>query len=95
MEELKNINQQLNQILSYQAVHQIEQQILKDEVSIIKNVLIGTGSAEALTVRVAISENELLRLKEERHDRKLPKTAWAGFIITSIIGISGIISKFV
>jgi hypothetical protein len=95
MSELSDIREMLRDIGQRQAVHATEQTAIKEDVEQIKHVLIEGNGQPAMTVRVALAEQELARLREERDDKKLPRAAWAAILISSLIGIAGVIASVV
>jgi len=82
--ELKGIRDMLSDLCVSQREHAIEQRLLKEDVSQIKHVLIEGNGQPAMTVRLALVENELKRVAEERALRKLPRSAWVGIVISSL-----------
>lgn len=88
--ELKEIRDLLTGLCVSQREHGIEQRMLKEDVEQIKHVLIEGNGQPAMTVRLALVENELKRVAEERADRKLPRSAWVSILISTLIGGTGL-----
>lgn len=94
-DELKEIRELLQTLVTSQALHSQEQQALRGDVEQIKHVLIEGNGTPAMTVRVAIVENELERVKEERNDAKMPRSFSVGLAVSILLGLLGILSGFV
>lgn len=88
--ELKQIRDMLATLCTSQREHAIEQRLLKEDVAQIKHVLIQGNGQPAMTVRLALVENELKRVAEERTDRKLPRSAWLSIVISAVLSSIGI-----
>ncbi len=95
MSDLSEIREMLQELTSRQAVHAAEQSAIKEDVAQIKHVLIEGNGQPAMTVRVALAEQELERMREERDDKKMPRAAWAAILISSLIGIAGIVASVI
>lgn len=80
----------LRDLSANQREHSTEQRLLKEDVAQIKHVLIEGNGQPAMTVRLALLENEQKRITEERNDRKLPRSAWVAIVISAIFSIAGI-----
>ena len=89
--ELKEIRDMLAELCVSQREHGIEQRVLKEDISQIKHVLIEGNGQPAMTVRLALVENELKRVSEERNDRKMPRAAWLAIFVSGIFSSIGII----
>lgn len=63
---------------------------IEQDVSKLKHVLIEGNGQPAMTVRVAILENELDRVKEERADRKMPRSVWIGIMVSILLALASI-----
>ena len=88
--ELKEIRDMLSGLCASQREHGIEQRVLKEDISQIKHVLIEGNGQPAMTVRLALVENEIKRVTEERSDRKLPRSAWLSIVVSAILSGIGI-----
>lgn len=93
MSELGEIRELLQELIKNQATHAVEQRELKADVEQIKHVLLEGNGTPAMTVRVALAEADLKRLKEERDDKKMPRSAWVAIVLSSVIGIAGIVAS--
>lgn len=89
--ELKDIRDMLAELCVSQREHGIEQRVLKEDIAQIKHVLIEGNGQPAMTVRLAIVENELKRVTEERNDRKMPRAAWLAILISALLSSVGIV----
>lgn len=94
-DELGRIRQLLQELLQKQAEHSIEQRELKEDVEQIKHVLMEGNGTPAMTVRMALAEKELDRLKEERDDKKLPRTAWVSIVVSVLLGVLSLGMAFI
>lgn len=63
---------------------------IEDDVSKLKHVLMEGNGQPAMTVRVAILENELERVNEERADRKMPRSAWIAIVVSILLALVSI-----
>lgn len=92
--EFSEIREMLTGLVISQREHGIEQRQLKEDVAQIKHVLIDGNGKPSITVRVALAEQELARViqerTQERNDRKLPRAAWLGILISTILSLAGI-----
>lgn len=68
---------------------------LESDMEDVRHVLIEGNGRPAMTVRMAVAENELARLTEERGDRKMPRAAWIGIMLSSALGVVGAIISIV
>lgn len=89
--ELKEIREMLASLCSDQREHLIEQRSLKEDVAQIRRVLIDGNGQPPMTVRMALAENEIRRVAEERQERKLPRSAWAGILVSGILGVLSVV----
>ncbi len=64
---------------------------LESDMEDVRHVLIEGNGKPAMTVRMALAENELQRLADERSDRKMPRAAWLAITISTMVSIAGII----
>jgi hypothetical protein len=48
-----------------------------------------------MTVRVALIEQELERVKEERNDSKVPRHVSIGLAVSILLGLVGVLAGFV
>lgn len=60
---------------------------IEDDVKGLRKILVEGNGTPAMTVRVAVLENELTRVKEEREDQKVPRAVWLGIIISVVMGL--------
>jgi hypothetical protein len=67
---------------------------LEENVSDIKHVVIDGNGKPPMTVRLALAEAELERVKEERVDKKMPRTAWLGIVVSIILAVASIGASF-
>jgi len=88
--ELKEIRGMLSGLCVSQHEHGIEQRLLKEDVGQIKHVLIEGNGQPAMTVRLALVENELKRVAEERTEKKLPRSAWVSIVVSAVLSTVGI-----
>lgn len=63
---------------------------LESDMEDVRHVLIEGNGKPAMTVRMALAENELQRLTEERADRKMPRAAWVAILISALLSLGGI-----
>lgn len=68
---------------------------LESDMEDVRHVLIEGNGKPAMTVRMALAENELARLSEERADRKMPRAAWVAIILSSLLSLAGVIVALV
>lgn len=61
----------------------------------IAHVLLEGNGKPAMTIRMALAEQDLERLKEERNDKKMPRSAWVAILISSVIGIAGFLTSVI
>lgn len=66
-------------------------QRLESDMKDVRHVLIEGNGRPAMTVRMALAENELQRLTEERMDRKMPRAAWIAVMISTFMSLTGVI----
>lgn len=66
---------------------------LASDVRQMKYVLIEGNGTPAMTVRLAVAENELERLKEERVDKKMPRAAWVAILLSTIVSVVAILAS--
>lgn len=66
-------------------------QRLETDSAAVRHVLIEGNGRPAMTVRMALAENELQRLNEERTDRKMPRAAWAAILISTVMSLIGVV----
>lgn len=64
---------------------------LESDMEDVRHVLIEGNGRPAMTVRMALAENELQRLTEERSDRKMPRAAWVAILISTLMSLAGVI----
>lgn len=63
---------------------------IEEDVSKLKYVIVEGNGQPAMTVRVAVIENELERVKEERTDAKMPRSAWVAIIVSIVLALASI-----
>ena len=63
---------------------------LESDMEDVRHVLIEGNGKPAMTVRMALAENELARLAEERVDRKMPRAAWVAIVVSTLMSLAGI-----
>jgi hypothetical protein len=88
--ELREIRDMLTGLCASQREHGVEQRLLKEDLSQIKHVLIEGNGRPAMTVRLALVESEIERVRQERNDRKLPRAAWLGIVLSSVFSTIGL-----
>ena len=64
---------------------------LESDMEDVRHVLIEGNGKPAMTVRMALAENELQRLTEERADRKMPRSVWVTMVVSSAVSIVAVI----
>jgi len=64
---------------------------LEQDMEDVRHVLIEGNGQPAMTVRVALAENEIKRLNEERADKKMPRAAWISIVLSTATAIAAII----
>lgn len=84
------IRELLQDLVTKQALHAQEQEQMRGDIQQIKHVLLDGNGQPAMTVRVALVEQSLDRLKEERDDKKMPRVAWVGIIVSIILALVSI-----
>lgn len=68
---------------------------LESDMEDVRHVLIEGNGKPAMTVRMALAENELQRLTEERSDRKMPRAAWVAIVISAVFSLASILVALV
>lgn len=68
---------------------------LESDMEDVRHVLIEGNGRPAMTVRMALAENELARLADERTDRKMPRAAWVAILLSSLLSLAGVIVALV
>lgn len=68
---------------------------LESDMEDVRHVLIEGNGKPAMTVRMALAENELARLSEERSDRKMPRSAWVAILLSTLVSVAGVIVALV
>ena len=70
---------------------------LKLNVDQLKHVLIEGNGKPAVTEQVALLVHKVAKIEEtideEREDRKLPRAAWIGIVISIVFGLTGFVSS--
>ena len=94
-ERLEKIESLLQSLVTNQALHAQEQRSMKEDLDQIKHVLLEGNGKPALTEQVLTHKMRIERLEEERIDKKMPRAAWVGIVISSILGVAGIITSVV
>jgi hypothetical protein len=89
-EELHEIRELLQELVTKQAIHALEQNGIKEDVEQIKHVLLEGNGSPPMTVRVALAENDLKRLREERDDKKMPRAAWVAIMVSILLALVSI-----
>jgi hypothetical protein len=64
---------------------------LESDMEDVRHVLIEGNGKPAMTVRMALAENELARLAEERSERKMPRAAWVAILLSTLTAIASIV----
>lgn len=70
-----------------------EHRALRADVEAIKHVLLEGNGTPPMTVRVALLESEIDRVREERTDRKVPRAVWVGIALSTVVGIAAVITS--
>lgn len=94
-ERLENIEGLLNTLVTNQALHALEQKIMKDDLEQIHHVLIEGNGKPPLTEQVLTNSLKIARLEEERNDNKMPRSVWVGIVVSSVLGVAGILASVV
>lgn len=94
-DELKEIRDLIQVLVTNQALHAAEQATMKEDVEQIKHVLIEGNGQPPLTVRVALAEQELERVKEERADKKVPRHVALGIWVSIVLALGAVLAGFV
>lgn len=68
---------------------------LESDMEDVRHVLIEGNGKPAMTVRMALAENELARMAEERSDRKMSRAAWVTILLSTLMSIAGIVVALV
>lgn len=89
-EEFSKLQELLQELITKQALHALEQKGIKEDVEQIKHVLLEGNGTPAMVVRIALAENELKRLTEERNDQKMPRAAWVAIVVSILLGLASI-----
>ena len=63
---------------------------LESDMEDVRHVLIEGNGKPAMTVRMALAENELQRLTEERGDKKMPRAAWVALLVSTLMSMVGV-----
>lgn len=63
---------------------------LESDMEDVRHVLIEGNGKPAMTVRMALAENEIARMAEERADRKMPRAAWIAILLSTLMSLAGI-----
>lgn len=66
---------------------------LQEEVGKISHVLIEGNGKPALTEQVLTNRLKIERLEEEREDKKLPRSASIGIIVSIVFGLTGFLTS--
>ena len=64
---------------------------LESDMEDVRHVLIEGNGKPAMTVRMALAENELGRLTEERSDRKMPRAAWVAILVSAVFSFASVL----
>lgn len=64
---------------------------LESDMEDVRHVLIEGNGKPAMTVRMALAENELQRLTEERADRKMPRSAWVAILLSTVVSGASVV----
>lgn len=67
---------------------------LSDDMDQVKHVLLEGNGSPPLTMQVATNKMKIDRLEEERVDKKLPRAAWLGILISTILSVAGLVAAF-
>lgn len=94
-EDLEKIQTLLQELVTKQALHAAEQKTIKEDIDQIKHVLLEGNGTPAMTVRLAVAENELRRLTEERNDKKMPRSAMVGIVVSIVLALASIAASAV
>jgi hypothetical protein len=68
---------------------------LESDMEDVRHVLIEGNGKPAMTVRMALVEQEQARMIEERTDRKMPRSAWVAIIFSTLMSLAGVIVALV
>lgn len=68
---------------------------LESDMEDVRHVLIEGNGKPAMTVRMALAENELQRLTEERSDQKMPRAAWVAILVSTVVSLCGMLVSLV
>lgn len=93
-EELTAIRTLLQELVTKQAIHASEQNQIKEDVEQIKHVLLEGNGTPAMTVRIALAEQQLDRLREERDDKKMPRAAWVAIVVSSLLALMSLAATY-
>ncbi|HEU5118648.1 MAG TPA: hypothetical protein VFT74_18770 [Isosphaeraceae bacterium] len=88
---LADIQRTLTQLVTNQALHSQEQEEIKATVQKLAHVLLEGNGTPAMTVRVAVIENELRRVKEDRDDKKMPRSVWTSIVVSILLGVVSLV----
>lgn len=95
MSELGDIKELLQELITNQALHAAEQRTMKEDLDQIKHVLLEGNGQPPLTAQVLTNRLKIERLEEERTDKKMPRSAWVAIVVSSILGVAGIVASVV
>jgi hypothetical protein len=68
---------------------------IEEDLQKLKHVLLEGNGTPAMIVRVALVEQELKRVNEEREDRKVPRHVSVGLYVSIILAVGSILAGFV
>lgn len=64
---------------------------LESDMEDVRHVLIEGNGQPAMTVRVALAENEIRRINEERADKKMPRAVWVSLVLSTMTAVAAIV----
>ncbi len=68
---------------------------VEEDLGKLKHVLLEGNGTPAMTVRMALMEQELARVKEERADSKVPRHVALGIWVSIVLGVGAILVGFI
>lgn len=94
-DDIKEIRDLLQQLVTNQALHALEQKTVKEDVEQIKHVLLEGNGRPAMTVQVATMDQRIKNLEEKEDDRKIPRSVSLGIVVSLVLGVASILVGFV
>lgn len=93
-DDLKDIRELLQELITKQALHALEQNSIKEDVGQIKHVLIDGNGTPALTIQVATMNERVKQLEESERDKKVPRHVSIGIWVSIVLAVGGILAGF-